>query len=61
MAYAPFRLVFRSIFIFHWEVSRKGKIRTVINKFIVFLCTGIWHGANVTFLFWGCIMAVSSC
>lgn len=33
--------------------SRKGKIRTVINKFIVFLCTGIWHGANVTFLFWG--------
>lgn len=33
--------------------NRKGKIRTVINKFIVFLCTGIWHGANVTFLFWG--------
>ena len=33
--------------------SWKGKIRTVINKFIVFLCTGIWHGANVTFLFWG--------
>ena len=33
--------------------SRKGKIRTVINKFIVVLCTGIWHGANVTFLFWG--------
>ena len=33
--------------------SRKGKIRTVINKFLVFLCTGIWHGANVTFLFWG--------
>ena len=33
--------------------NRKGRIRTVINKFIVFLCTGIWHGANVTFLFWG--------
>ena len=33
--------------------NRKGKVRTVINKFIVFLCTGIWHGANVTFLFWG--------
>ena len=28
-------------------------MRTVINKLIVFLCTGIWHGANVTFLFWG--------
>lgn len=33
--------------------NRKGKVRTVINKFIVFLCTGIWHGANLTFLFWG--------
>ena len=33
--------------------NRKGRVRTVINKFIVFLCTGIWHGANVTFLFWG--------
>ena len=33
--------------------NRKGKIRTVINKFIVFACTGIWHGANWTFLFWG--------
>lgn len=33
--------------------NRKGKVRTCINKFIVFACTGIWHGANVTFLFWG--------
>lgn len=33
--------------------SRKGRTRTCINKFIVFACTGIWHGANVTFLFWG--------
>lgn len=33
--------------------NRKGKVRTVINKWIVFLFTGLWHGANVTFLFWG--------
>lgn len=33
--------------------NRKGKIRTVINKMIVFLCTGIWHGAAVNFIFWG--------
>lgn len=33
--------------------NRKGKIRTIINKFIVFACTGIWHGANWTFLLWG--------
>ncbi|MCC8067920.1 MAG: MBOAT family protein [Clostridiales bacterium] len=33
--------------------NRKGKLRTGINKVIVFACTGIWHGANLTFLFWG--------
>ncbi|MGF7001987.1 alginate O-acetyltransferase complex protein AlgI [Lachnospiraceae bacterium PFB1-21] len=33
--------------------NRKGKIRTNINRMIVFLCTGLWHGANWTFLFWG--------
>lgn len=25
----------------------------VRNMFIVWLCTGIWHGANWTFIFWG--------
>lgn len=33
--------------------NRRGRLRTLANRFIVFLCTGIWHGANVTFLFWG--------
>lgn len=33
--------------------NRKGRTRTVINKMIVFLATGIWHGAAVNFLFWG--------
>ncbi len=33
--------------------NRKGEGRTVLNKFIVFVCTGIWHGANWTFLAWG--------
>ena len=33
--------------------NRKGKARTIINRFIVFLTCGIWHGANLTFLFWG--------
>ncbi len=33
--------------------NRKGRARTCINKFLVFACTGIWHGANITFLFWG--------
>lgn len=33
--------------------NRRGRARTCLNKLIVFACTGIWHGANVTFLFWG--------
>lgn len=33
--------------------NRKGNARTYINRFIVFAATGIWHGANWTFLIWG--------
>ena len=33
--------------------NRKGRLRTCINKLIVFFCTGLWHGANMTFVFWG--------
>lgn len=33
--------------------NRKGKARTALNKFVVFFCTGIWHGASWTFVFWG--------
>ena len=33
--------------------NRKGALRTYINRYIVFLATGLWHGANLTFVFWG--------
>lgn len=33
--------------------NRLGKSRAVLNRFIVFLCTGFWHGANWTFIVWG--------
>ena len=33
--------------------NRKGKWRTALNKLIVFFCTGLWHGANWTFVIWG--------
>lgn len=33
--------------------NRKGNVRTYVNLFIVFLATGLWHGANFTFLVWG--------
>lgn len=33
--------------------SRKGKIRTYVNTIIVFLLSGLWHGAEWNFVFWG--------
>lgn len=33
--------------------NRKGKIRKYINLMIVFLVSGLWHGANLTFVVWG--------
>ena len=33
--------------------SRRGTARTVRNIFIVWLCTGFWHGANWNFILWG--------
>lgn len=33
--------------------NRCGQAITLRNKAIVFLITGLWHGANWTFLFWG--------
>lgn len=33
--------------------SRKGAVRTRVNLFVTFLVSGIWHGANWTFILWG--------
>lgn len=33
--------------------NRKGKLRKHINVMIVFILSGIWHGANLTFVVWG--------
>lgn len=35
--------------------SRCSKARNYWNIFITFLVSGIWHGANWTFIFWGCL------
>ena len=35
--------------------SRCSKSRTYLNIIITFLVSGIWHGANWTFIFWGLI------
>lgn len=33
--------------------NRKGTARTYANLFLVFFMTGLWHGANYTFILWG--------
>ena len=35
--------------------NRLGKFRTIINKYIVFFFTGLWHGASWNFVLWGLI------
>ncbi len=39
--------------------SRKGKYRTYLNIFLVFLVSGLWHGANWTFIVWGAMHGVA--
>lgn len=41
--------------------SRKGKYRTIINIFVVWFLTGIWHGLTINFMIWSmsiCIIIV---
>ena len=33
--------------------SRSGMARTLLNLFIVWFLTGLWHGASVNFVLWG--------
>ena len=38
--------------------NRKGYSRQLLNLFIVFLVSGLWHGAEWTFILWGLIHAI---
>ncbi len=40
--------------------NRKGALRTYLNIFIVFLVSGIWHGANWTFILWGVLHGIAN-
>ena len=41
--------------------SRKGKLRTYVNIMVVFLISGLWHGANWTFVLWGALHGAANC
>lgn len=38
--------------------NRDGKYKQIRNILIVWLLTGIWHGANWTFLIWGLLFGI---
>ncbi len=38
--------------------SRNGLVRTYLNVMIIFLISGIWHGAGMNFILWGLIHGV---
>lgn len=38
--------------------NRKGRSRQILNLFIVFLVSGLWHGAEWTFILWGLIHGI---
>ena len=40
--------------------NRKGTVRTYINLMIVFLASGLWHGAGWLFLLWGLMHGAAS-
>ena len=48
---------FREYLYFPLGGSRRGEGRAVLNLLIVFLATGIWHGAGWTFPVWGLYQA----
>ncbi len=49
---------FRDYLYFPLGGSRKGKVRKYINIFIVFLVSGLWHGASWQFVIWGAVHGI---
>lgn len=44
---------FREYVYFPLGGSRCSKPRAMLNRFIVFALSGLWHGANLTYIVWG--------
>ena len=49
---------FREYVYFPLGGSRKGRIRTVCNLFLVWALTGLWHGADWNFVLWGMLFFI---
>ncbi|MBQ7521852.1 MAG: MBOAT family protein [Clostridia bacterium] len=44
---------FRDYLYFPLGGNRCSKLRNIFNLFVVWFLTGLWHGANMTFIVWG--------
>lgn len=49
---------FRDYLYFPMGGSKKGIFRTYFNFIVLFLMSGLWHGAKWTFVLWGCYHAL---
>ena len=49
---------FRTYVYFPMGGSRRGRLRTAVNLFVVWAFTGLWHGAGWNFLLWGMLFCV---
>lgn len=49
---------FRDYVYFPLGGSRHGKIKSIQNTFAIFILSGLWHGANWTFVLWGFLNAM---
>lgn len=49
---------FRDYLYFPLGGSRCSKGRNILNLFVVWFLTGLWHGANFTFIVWGLLFFV---
>lgn len=52
---------FRTYVYFPLGGSHKGFIRALINTMIVFILSGLWHGADWTFVLWGVMHGAGIC
>ena len=39
--------------------NRVGKVKLIRNIFVVWMLTGLWHGANWTFILWGLLFGAN--
>lgn len=52
---------FRDYLYIPLDGNRRGTLRTMCNKLLVFLATGLWHGNGLTFVLWGLWHGLWSC